>query len=175
MHGYAEGYGMVSYIIRAARDEEANDGWIWMALPSRTVVRIKNPSARRHVYCQVRDIRDPNFLKRYNTSNAGRIAISHPCETMVISNWYRDALGGFNTTGKDNETGRVGLDVKPVQRWGWEALRAASHHPDIVVRLGVRLGVLGAWLGILGLIFGLTPLDAMWLSGEFSEGADLCR
>jgi hypothetical protein len=31
-------------------------------------------------------------------------------------------------------------------------LRAASHHPDMVVRLGTRLGVLGAWLGIVGVV-----------------------
>ncbi len=67
-----------------------------------------------------------------------------------MSEWYRDALGGFGTTNKDNKTGKVELCVKRAKLLAWRSVRAACHHPDIVVRLGTRLGVIGLWLGIVG-------------------------
>ena len=140
---------MASYIIRAALDEETNDGWVWMALPSRTVVRIRCDTGA--VFCQVRKI-DKNFLKKYNDPAGSRIRISNPDETIVMAEWYRNALGGFGTTAADNKNDRQELDVKQLRRWGWSSLRAACYQPNDVVRLGTRLGVLGAWLGIVGLM-----------------------
>lgn len=144
---------MKSFIIRMARADEANNGWIWMAKPSRTVIRVSNPANKSSVYCQVRDIRDRNFLFNYaNDPPDRRVPIIAPDDTIVMSQWYRDALGGFPTTADDNVTGRVQLSVSECMgiNWLWH-LRAACHHPDIVVRLGTRLGVLGTWLGVIGL------------------------
>jgi hypothetical protein len=137
---------MGSYAIRKALKDETNEGWIWLARQSRTVVKNKNPRGKRAVYSQVRDIRDPNFLKHYNQPGGGRRLISDEHHTMVMSQWYRLGLG-IPGTATEAE-----LEVKEFGRWGWRwwgELRAASHHPDIVVRLATGLGVLGAYLGIL--------------------------
>lgn len=139
---------MESYVIRKALAEESNEGWVWMAKRSRTIVRINHPEGRRSVYCQVRDLRDNNFTRRYN--KPPRRNIVYPDETIVMGQWYRDALGIPGATAADNVGGRADLIVKELSRWGWGALRAACHHPDAYVRLATRLGVLGAWLGVFG-------------------------
>jgi hypothetical protein len=152
---------MACYIIRAARDEETNNGWVWMAKPSRTTVRISRNG--RAAFCQVRDIRDENFLEKYRNDPAKRrIPISKSLwnETIVMAKWYRDALGGFKLTADDNKTGLQHLDVKEVRSWGWGPLRAACQQPDSVVRLGTRLGVVGVWLGIVGLMSAFAGVEA---------------
>jgi len=151
-----EGEDRMLYIIRAALAEEANDGWVWMAKPSRTVVRINNLATGGSVYCQARDIRDPNFVNRYN--QRPRISIVKPDETVVMGEWYRKALGIVATTHSNNVDRRVDLDLKDLNRWGWGVLRAACHQPDVYVRLASRLGVLGAWLGVFGLMVPLANL-----------------
>ncbi len=143
---------MTKYIIRAALHDEANEGWVWTRkFGSRSVVKITNTENCRSVYCQVRKI-DVNFENEYE-KDPQRIPLTD-ADTVVMSQWYRDALGGFTTTQKDNETGLVDLKIKPLSgpcRW-WGSLRAAAHHPDIVVRIGLTLGVLGAILGVVSLI-----------------------
>ena len=98
--------------------------------------------------CEVREF-DRNFLAHYNKDRLS-VPENGRQPTVVLSHWYRSALGGFDTTASDNRTGRVKLGIKPMRLWGWRSLRAACHHPDIVVRLGTRLGVLGICLGVLG-------------------------
>ena len=68
-----------------------------------------------------------------------------------MADWYRKALAIGDTTKRDNETGTVLLRLKVIRLWGYRSLCFASHHPDPVVRLGTRLGMLGAWLGLLAL------------------------
>ena len=149
---------MTDYIIRAALRDEANDGWIWIEdFPSRSLVKISNKKNKRSVICQTRKL-DQNFLNIYNVENHGRYEIKLGQGTIVMSEWYRDALGGFGTTGKGDPVGKVSLAVC-LCRWPvWKQLRATSHHPDIVVRLGTRLGALGIWLGLLGAVLGFLSL-----------------
>jgi hypothetical protein len=139
---------MESYVIRAALAEESNEGWVWMAKPSRAIVRISHPDGRRSVYWQGRDRRDGNFIRRYN--EPPRRKIVYPDETIVMGRWYRDALGILGTTAANQVDGRADLIVKEPNRWGWGGIRSACHHPDAYVRLATRLGVLGAWLGVFG-------------------------
>ena len=151
---------MTDYVIRASLHDEANEGWVWVEdFPSRSLIRIINQTNDRSVVCKTRKF-DKNFLDRYNAEGAGRIEINELKQnTIVMSGWYRDALGGFGTTDKDNETGKVSLNLCPLRRWKpWYQMRAASHHPDIVVRLGTRLGALGVWLGLLGSGLGFLSL-----------------
>jgi hypothetical protein len=147
------------YIIRAALHEETNDGWVWMCgrdTPcSRTVVAIRNPSNGCRVYTEVRKIED-NFLTKYH-ENPRRIPLLRSQNTIVMAEWYREALG-IGKTDQDNKKGRVQLCVKSCPWWG--SLRAACHHPDPVVRLGTRLGVLGTWLGLVGIWLGI--LSVSW-------------
>jgi hypothetical protein len=163
---------MRSYIVRAALRDEANEGWIWAdGFPSRTVVKITNHEERGwalrrppSVVCEVRQF-DRNFIGHYNSGPRYLIPENERQPTLVLSQWYRDALGGFGTTAEDDVKGRVRLVVKPMRMPGWRSLRAACQHPDIVVRLGTRLGVLGTWLGVVGVWFS-TPwvpkMDSAW-------------
>jgi hypothetical protein len=154
------------YTVYAAIEDEYNDGWVWLQCPnypSRTLIQLRNPENGRVTYCEARHI-DQNFLDRYRgdperTTVHGGISI--PEQALVISEWYRNALGGFDTSARRRERaekeGRRAItttliEIRPLFRYGWGALRAASHHPDIAVRVGTRLGMLGVWLGLVGLI-----------------------
>ena len=94
---------------------------------------------------------------------------------IVMSQWYRDALGGIGTRE------RIELWLTPPKEpWlkmkeVWYGFRAACHHPDIVARLGTRLGVLGAWLGFVGLVGLIPPVFATlpWCSDIPLRGGTL--
>jgi hypothetical protein len=137
----------MNYKIYAALAEEENEGWVWLKdqnLTTRTPIKIHNPVSGRSVFCVSRRI-DPNFLKRYKDG-------PHTCEiqgadeekALVISEWYRDALGGLDARKE------VMLHISKLKVPIWRELRAACHHPDLIARIGTRLGVLGAWLGVIG-------------------------
>lgn len=176
---------MKKYTIRAVLQEEANQGWIWQGeCPSRTTIKVSHSKngKQRSVYCQARKI-DRNFLDLYNQSKEEKdclrksgkkpridIHLDRAHETMVMSEWYRDALGHFETTKLDKETG---LDDKTdftelsiiAYDSGWKRLwgpiRAAAHHPDIIVRIGISLGVLGAILGFIALVPTILDIAAI--------------
>jgi hypothetical protein len=136
----------MKYKIYAALAEEENEGWVWFKTPklnTRTLVKLHSSKTRRTVFCQSRKI-DDNFLKRYNECPRIRIQNGKE-EPLVIGEWYRDALGGFDTQTE------VDVEISPLKIPLWRELRAACHHPDIVARIGTRLGILGAWLGIIGI------------------------
>jgi hypothetical protein len=139
------------YTIFAAISDETNEGWIWLSdppLPPRTVVRVYDPVSGRVVFCETRSI-DDNFRRQYNKREQTK-KIDNSLEALVVSEWYRNALGGFATTAKSNN--QVKLNITPAGMPGWRSLRASCNHPDLAVRVGTRLGVLGAWLGLVGLI-----------------------
>ena len=148
---------MTKYIVRAALHDEANVGWIWTrGFDSRTVVMVSNLANGRSVYCQVREI-DRNFTTRYNVPESRRFDLIES-DTIVMGQWYRDCLGVLNTTSGNNKTDLIDLKIEPLSaiwRW-WGSLRAAAHHPDIVV----RLGVMGVWLGLVGVGIPLLQMIA---------------
>jgi hypothetical protein len=145
---------MTKYIIRKALHEEANEGWVWISgLPSRAIVRISNPVKRREIFCQVRKL-DDNFRKIYNDDPRKRRFHIINADTIVMSQWFRDGLGEIETTDGDNKNGLADLEIVTYDhcwRW-WGSVRAAAHHPEIIVRIGVSLGVLGFGLGLVGLL-----------------------
>jgi len=136
----------MKYKIYAALAEEENEGWVWFTTPkldTRTLVKLHKSQNGRIVFCQSRQV-DKNFLQRYN--ECPRISIPHDEKnSLVIGEWYRDALGGFDTQTE------VDIEISRLEIPFWRDLRAACHHPDIVARIGTRLGILGAWLGIIGI------------------------
>ena len=150
----------VEYTIYAALAEEDNEGWIWIQepyLPTRTLVKVKNSSTGKTIFCSARHI-DDNFRKKYNDRD-GTINIEDASKALVISEWYRDALGGLDTSRRGSG---VSLTVTEAKLPGWRDLRAACHHPDIVARVGTRLGILGGLLGLVALlppILELAPLE----------------
>ena len=147
--GEAKTRTAVNYKIWAALAEEENEGWVWFtepALEPRTLVKIHNPKNGRTIFCQSRHI-ETNFLTRYNEKNHTlKINDGEPAKALVISAWYRDALGGLETQSE------VCLCVSRLRTPLWRDLRVACHHPDIVARIGTRLGILGVWLGLVSLL-----------------------
>ncbi len=166
------------YRIYAAIEEEYDKGWVWIKdppAPSRTLVKLqakyedKDKASKKWVtFCEARLI-EKNFLTRYKAR--GRVAIKEPARAMVIGEWYRNALGGFPTD-RQRELHEDDREIPNITvceitkghfwqfrgswwRWWW-AVRAACHHPDMAVRIGTRLGVLGAWLGLVATV------DLMW-------------
>jgi hypothetical protein len=146
------------YDLYAALTEDENAGWVWInnpKYPSRSVVQIIYK--KRKVFCQVRQI-DANFLRRYEQQP--RRHISDLSKAIVINEWYRDALGGLGF----GPTADLWLKAP---RWWWcgtKSVRAACHHPDLAVRLGTRLGVLGAWLGLVGVCLALPDQIKFWFA-----------
>ncbi len=139
--------------IYAARRDDVNEGFVWLkrpGLPSRSIVRIKNPASGKRVYCEALQI-DENFLREYN--RPPRLAIHSPESAVVMSGWFRTRLGNLATQ-QDYP-----LDVVVCGSW-WAKLRACMHHPQIVVRVAVWLGVLSVGLGVLGVILSVWPRKA---------------
>lgn len=153
---------MTEYIIRAALHEETNEGWIWAnGFPSRTIVRTSNPASDSAVFCQIRKL-DDNFRKLYNDDPKKQRIPLIKADTIVMSQWFRDGLG-IKATNKDNKTGLVALKIVSYEHcWRfWGSVRATAHHPEIVVRIGISLGVLGVILGTIALVPTLLDIAAI--------------
>jgi hypothetical protein len=142
------------YVIRLARDEESSDGWVWIGGPSknnptkRGAMKITRPGFARGVYAEARTI-EPRFLAKYNSPPRHHISLNE--DTVVMGEWYRDALGIPKATPGDKKSGLIELTIEEASFWGLGELPVACQHPDPMVRLGARFSVLGAWLGLLTL------------------------
>lgn len=151
-----------AFVVRHALSEEANSGWIWITgrsveLSSRGIVRISNPIHRGAVYAEARII-DRNFCCQYN-DNPGRYTIDTDHDTVVMGDWYRDSVG-VGTSGATNKPYELVIKRPPFVWWG--ALKVGCHHPDPIVRISTRLGMLGVWLGILGVCLGGWSIALTW-------------
>ena len=88
---------------------------------------------------------------RPRTTKIGHLGTKEiPRHILVISEWYRDALGGFQTSAHRNGE-RTSIQVRKLRILGLRNLRVAAHHPDFAVRIGLALGLLGTWLAIVGI------------------------
>jgi hypothetical protein len=183
---------MPAYEIYAAFSDEANDGWIWQARYStRTIVTIsrKHNGCKLKVFCAVRQF-DPNFIHRYNDgayarkdnethSRGQRYKIDNEAISLVMNEWYRKHCLGMAAT-EHRPNGLVSLDIREAKR-GWfpgtwfPGIRAACQQPDLAIRLGTRLGVLGGWLGVSGLLFGLIALIHPYLGEKTPTAAELIQ
>ena len=158
----------MSYRIFAALHEETNGGWIWLKLEqqaTRTTIKLRHREKRRNVYCEYREI-DEAFVRHYN-EYAEKFPLPQDTsewgEIIVISDWYRRALGGL-----DLQTKAELKVAKPF--WShWADLRAACQHPEPGTRVATRLSIFGTWLAISGLLFALQatynyPLCLAWVA-----------
>jgi hypothetical protein len=136
--------------IYAAIYDEISEGFVWLMDDSlvctsdhRCVVKITNPASKRSVFCEALQI-DKNFERRYNVSP--RFTID-PASAMVMSEWYRKGLGGLQTQIE------YPLKVVGTRSWNWYGkFRAWAGHPQLAVRSGAWLGLMGLGLGFLGMI-----------------------
>jgi hypothetical protein len=162
--------GYRDYTVYAASAEEAGEGWIWFSNPdfrTRTLIRVEGPDKTRSIRCEARTL-DQNFVNRYNAKRSGdpQMALADLADAVFMSEWYRNALGGFATTRRSGKTVRLRITRASVP-WFCD-LRAACDHPSVSVRLGVRLGVLGVWLGGIA----LTPVVLDEFAINAAHGAE---
>ena len=135
----------------AALRDDSHQGWVWLQKPelqARSVVKITNCATGKSVYCEALQI-DTNFLSEYNQSS--RFSITDPSASIVLSYWYRAALGGIETQLD------LAFIVKPANCL-WGRFRACTHHPQLVVRVAVWLGLVGVILGFFGVLLGIASL-----------------
>jgi hypothetical protein len=152
----------VAYTVYPALHEEANEGWIWFWNPkvrSRSVVKVTNvdPEFRKSwSVCCIARVLDPYFVERYNRAYRDLFRLDENAleDVMIMSQWYREALGGFMPTRNSPTEKKIRLRISPARPFPpfWRDLQAASSHPDAALRLSTRLGILGAWLGLVALL-----------------------
>jgi hypothetical protein len=169
------------YCVYASMVDDANEGWVWLPLdistPARSVIRIKNPSAKKSVCCEAHAI-DRNFVMRYNDDPkdwrfrinvdldkfdpvSGRLPAGGVEESpIVLNSWYRDRLGGLQT--------RKPCELVVTKPRVLGSYRASRRHPQVVVRMSALLGALGLVLGAFGFIFGFVSIVlsvwSVWLA-----------
>ncbi len=134
--------------IYASLDDDISEGFVWLrkpGLPNRGLVKIRNPGSGRTVVCEALQFED-NFLRKYN--QAPRFTISDPASSIVMSRWYRTCLGGLDTQEE------YPLEISSACS-GWDGMQACIHHPQIVVRVAVWLGLLSVTLGVVGVLLGV--------------------
>ncbi len=165
------------YSVFSALHEETDKGWVWIRLEEaegfKSRMTIKISGAERSVYCEYRSI-DANFVKRYDRSDYTKCmyfktkeAAQHEPvndlaslrKVIVISEWYRRALGGFGTTWKSGE--RQELAISKPRCAFWADLRAACQHPEPGVRVATRVAILGTWLGVTALSPALVEVKTL--------------
>jgi hypothetical protein len=145
----------MKYTICAALEEEYDAGWVWFTNPrltSRTPIELRCPGTGRRTFCEARHI-DRNFIDTYDAkphtmklAPVNGLPVANP---LVISQWYRNALGGFETFRHSQSPTEI--QIRKLRFPGWRTLRIASHHPDMAVRIGLGLAMLGTWLAVVGL------------------------
>ena len=153
---------MPNYKLYAALHENIAEGFVWFkcdGLPARCIVKItyNDNGCRRSIFCEALKF-ERNFLRLYNRRHCNqqpqyRIeGYESIASSMVMSYWYRARLG---PGGKPLETqATYTFEIEPFDRWcnrWWGKLRACTGHPQVVVRVGVWLGIISVWLGALGL------------------------
>ncbi len=182
-----------SYKVYASLHEDTDKGWVWAGLgkdfQSRTTIRITRRSAGRScsVYCEYREI-DANLVKIYDAAeNAERmyftskltaqmakrkdIDLSCLVNVAVISEWYRNALGGFDTFKRSGALQTLSFD-QPYWAW-WRDLRAACQHPEPGVRVATKVSILATWLGVTGLLFAVSDPLRSWFAAHCLPGPTL--
>lgn len=150
------------YKVYAALHEETDKGWVWLKVANgvpRTTIKLTNAEKSRTAYCEYREL-DERFVKRYN-KDAEHCKLPKTPEdweqVIVISDWYRRALGGLELQTK------VDLQTYKPLCFFWADMRAACHHPEPGVRVATRLAVFGTWLGLSAFLFAVQA-DYQWPS-----------
>jgi hypothetical protein len=143
---------MNKYKIYVALHEEAKEGWVWLPFDSNLsadYASIRYPGTGWSVVCERRII-DKNYRNVYN-STGGTIHLAENGRFVVMSAWYRQKLGIFDTEPD------VPLEIKDAT--GWPAMyRASRQHPSPAIRISISLALLSVFLGLAGLIEGAIAL-----------------
>ncbi|EOW9552525.1 hypothetical protein ACY3XD_002574 [Vibrio cholerae] len=90
---------------------------------------------------------------RYAMGNPGNLSITK----LAVALDY-DAVDALGVRFKDT----VNLEVRRAR--GWEVWQWFWNHPDQSVQLSIKLGVVGAVLGVMGFLTGVAPYRLLFLS-----------
>ena len=71
-----------------------------------------------------------------------------------MNEWYRKRLGGLETKPKIDYP----LVIEKADSW-YGKIRACLQHPQNVVRIATRLGIISFALGVFGLFLGVVALS----------------
>ena len=169
----------------AALHDDTDKGWVWVLLDpedgylSRSTIRIQR--GNRTVYCEHRNF-DANFVRRYDSEEEtrcmyfpdkptarrrGPVELQELKDVIVISSWYRSALGGFESQASGGEAQELNISKPRIAFWA--DLRAGCHHPEPIVRITTRLALLGAWLGMVALLLAIASIKPIGLMLEKYE------
>ncbi len=132
----------------AALSEDINNGWVWLPesiVTTRNTVKISNLATRKSVFCEALPAGD-NYLKRH-AKQAG-YKIEDKSSAIIINEWYRTKLGIIKTQEIEH------LEIVPCDNLCGQ-LRASLEHPQNIIRIASKLGILSVVLGILGICLGL--------------------
>lgn len=135
----------------AALRDELSEGHVWLETagwPARCIVAITNGTNGKRVYCEALQF-DDNFIRDYNQQP--RISIDDRKSTIVMNYWYRARLGDLET---HRDYPLVVAKAAPV----WGSLKAGVDHPQVIVRLAIRLAVWSVFLGIAGVVLGIISI-----------------
>ncbi|WP_224982948.1 hypothetical protein [Geomonas agri] len=139
----------------ASLKNDINEGHVWLlkeGLLPRSVVKVINTKNGKAIYCEALQI-DNNFLREYNKQP--RFIIDDPVNSIVMNSWFRAKLDIFNT--------QENYDISVVATNSCKfKIRAGIDHPQLVVRVAVWLGIVGAVSGVIGVLLGMYSLKQSW-------------
>lgn len=146
----------MEYKIFVALHADISSGWIWASspdfnVPHRSVVRVKNLSKKKTIYCELFQI-DSNFQNIYNLET--RVPIDHNQPSIVINEWYRKKLE--ITYGKST---LVDLEISKVG-FLYRLVAGARDHPQMIARVGIWLGIISVALGMIGVFLGFLAFNS---------------
>ena len=162
------------YKLYAALHEDIAEGFVWFEEKqpgARCIVKItyRKNGRRRSVFCEALRI-ERNFKKRYNKDKTNpKFKIPEHREEgdgssspMVMNHWYRAQLSPKDPLETQQE---YCFEIEPCDRWYnrcYGKLRACMHHPQVVVRVGVWLGVISVLLGVVSLFLGFDGVRCLF-------------
>ncbi len=112
---------------------------IALIIRNRAIIKITNK--KKSVYCEFLKI-DENYLEKYN--NGRTLKIENPSNTIIANEWYRTRLGIKKTNQDENIT------IQPANNLIGK-LCASLQHPQLIVRISTKLGLLSFGLGLISL------------------------
>ena len=142
------------YKVFAALHDESNAGWIWMppenGFTSRDLITITSLTKKKKVYCDCRII-DDNFQSYYKKETGN--SIDNKYNTIVISDYYRNKLGGLNTEEEyEFEIVRGKCFVSKI--------RTLLQHPDNIVKIATWLAIISIGIGLLSILSSILSLHS---------------
>jgi hypothetical protein len=123
----------------------------WDGFVSRDYITLKTIPTGKKVNCICRII-DDNFIDSYNKSERTE-NITDRNNSIVISAYYRDMLGGIETK-KEYE-----FEIIRICKFNYYSkIKTLRQHPDNIVKVATWLAIISIVIGILGILLSMLSL-----------------